>query len=432
MSGPCLAVAYSGGRDSSALLHATLAAAAPLGLAVVALHVHHGLSPQADAWLAHCEAQCRRWAARGRPIAFAHRRLAGAPQRGESVEAWARRERYAALHEMAEAHYASIVLLAHHRRDQAETLLLQALRGAGVAGLAAMPHSAQRGGVTWARPWLDVDPARIDAYVRRYRLQHIEDDTNADARFARNRLRLQVWPALIAAFPDAQNALAKSAHWAQEARACSEALAAIDLAAIADARGFDLAAWWGLVPERRSNALRGWLKGQTGVAPSSASMERLLCELTASATPARWPLGSFELRRYRGWLSCREIADPAALQSRVSTVAMTRAGHYALAGWGGSLRLRRVTQGGVALGTLAQARLVERTGGEQFQSAPDRPPRSLKKQFQSRGVPQWNRQGPLVYDEERLVFVPGLGIDARVLAAPGQAQVSLEWLADPS
>jgi tRNA(Ile)-lysidine synthase len=425
-----LAVAYSGGRDSSALLHATLAAAAPLGLAVVALHVHHGLNPQADAWLAHCEAQCRRWAARGRPIAFVHRRLAGAPQRGESVEAWARRERYAALQQMAEAHEASIVLLAHHRRDQAETLLLQALRGAGVAGLAAMPASAQRSGITWARPWLNVDPARIDAYVRRYKLRHIDDGSNADRRFARNRLRLQVWPALVEAFPDAQAALAKSALWAQEARACCDALAAIDLTTIADACGLDLAAWSALAPERRSNALRAWLNAQTGVAPSSASMERLLRELTASAAPALWPLGGFELRRYRGRLGCNEIAEPAALAPRVSTVAMTRAGHYPLVGWGGSLRLRRVRQGGVALDALARARLVERTGGEQFQSAPGRPPRSLKKQFQARGVPQWNRQGPLVYDDARLVFVPGLGIDARVLAVPGQAQVSLEWIAN--
>ncbi len=430
MSKSCLAVAYSGGRDSSALLHATLAAAAPLGLCVVALHVHHGLNADADAWLAHCAAQCRRWATRGHTITFDHRRLASSPQRGESVEAWARRERYAALREMAAAHRARVVLLAHHRRDQAETLLLQALRGAGVAGLAAMPRVVEREGITWARPWLDVDPARIDAYVRRYRLRHIEDGSNADPRFARNRLRLQVWPTLIAAFPDAPSALVASAGWAQEARACADALAEIDIATIADEGGLDLAAWAALAPERRSNALRYWLRLLMGASATTASVQRLLHELPASPAPARWPLGDFELRRYRGRLTCRDVANTAAPTPRATTLAITGAGRYCLEGWGGSLRVRRVTHAGIALGALGQARLLERSGGEQFQAAPDRPARSLKKQFQARGKPQWERQGPLIYAGEKLVFVPGLGIDARALAAPGQAQVGLEWLAD--
>ncbi|HET6599350.1 MAG TPA: tRNA lysidine(34) synthetase TilS, partial [Burkholderiaceae bacterium] len=146
-----VAVAYSGGRDSTALLHATLAAAAPLSVHVVALHVHHGLSPNADAWLAHCDAQCARWARRGHPLTFAAQRLATQPARGESVEAWARSARYAALAEMALAHGATLVLLAQHRRDQAETFLLQALRGAGVAGLAGMPRGVERAGIVWQR-----------------------------------------------------------------------------------------------------------------------------------------------------------------------------------------------------------------------------------------------------------------------------------------
>ena len=123
-----VAVAYSGGRDSTALLRATLEAAAPFGVEVLALHVHHGLSTAADAWLEACSAQCERWSRRGFAVGFDFRCLAGSPGRGESVEAWARIGRYRALREMALAHGATLVLLAHHRRDQAETLLLQALR----------------------------------------------------------------------------------------------------------------------------------------------------------------------------------------------------------------------------------------------------------------------------------------------------------------
>src|SRR3954468_10368457 len=154
-SRPRVAVAYSGGRDSTALLYATLQVARPLGVEVVALHVHHGLNIRAEAWLAHCKAQCEAWARDGHSVVFSSRRIQEAPARGESVEAWARRQRYAALREMAIEHHASLVLLAHHRRDQAETFLLQALRGGGMAGLAGMPRQVEREGITWARPWLD-------------------------------------------------------------------------------------------------------------------------------------------------------------------------------------------------------------------------------------------------------------------------------------
>lgn len=433
MAPACVAVAYSGGRDSSALLHATLAAAAALDITVAALHVHHGLMSNADAWLSHCERQCRRWAASGHRLVFDHRSLAGKPARGESVEAWARRERYAALREMAAAQGASAVLLAHHRLDQAETFLLQALRGAGVAGLAAMPQAAERDGITWLRPWLNVDPAQIGAYLRRHRIACVEDDSNADPRFARNRLRLQVWPALIAAFADAQQALATSAGWAQEARACTDALAAIDLVGIVEGRRLDLDAWNALPPARRSNTLRSWLKLQTGRSASSSEVQRLLDELPVSRAPARWPLGGFELRRYRGQLVCGAIAPGAtsnsAPRARATALAVTRAGNYALAGWGGVLRATRVKQGGAPLDALAQLRLVDRRGGEQFQRSPDRPPRSLKKQYQDRAVPAWERQGPLLYSGDSLLFVPGLGIDARAVAQPGEAQMHLVWIA---
>ena len=122
-----VAVAYSGGRDSAALLHATLMSAQTSGWQVVALHVNHGLSAHAGEWERFCADQCESWAAQGLAVRFASSRLSTRPQAGDSIEAWARRERYAALRTMAVAHGAGVVLLAHHRRDQAETLLLQAL-----------------------------------------------------------------------------------------------------------------------------------------------------------------------------------------------------------------------------------------------------------------------------------------------------------------
>jgi tRNA(Ile)-lysidine synthase len=213
-----VAVATSGGRDSIALLHATLHCAKALGLRVVALHVHHGLMPDADAWASNLEACCTRWADLGWPLSFACTRLTGRPGRGDSVEAWARRERYAALARMARKAGASLVLLAHHRRDQAETVLLQALRGAGPAGLAAMPRSVERDGLTWARPWLAQPAQAIDAYVEGHGLLFVVDPSNADPRHARSRLRASVMPPLREAFPEAETALATVARQAHEAR----------------------------------------------------------------------------------------------------------------------------------------------------------------------------------------------------------------------
>lgn len=421
-----IAVAWSGGRDSTALLHATLAAAAPLGLEVVALHVHHGQSPHADDWAGFCEQQTVRWRRRF-PIRLRVARLEGRPARGESIEAWARRERYKALRRLAMEEGAEAVLLAHHRLDQAETVLIQALRGGGVAGLAGMPKEIERDGVHWIRPWLDRDPAEIAAYVRRHRLRHIEDDSNADARFARNRLRLQVWPAIERAFPQASSTLADTAAWAQQAAVCLDELASLDLAGTADERGLAIAPWSALGAERRANALRHWLRKCLGRPAPASLVGRLMAELPA-VRQASWEEQGGLLRLYRGRLQwSAKVPASAPEPPRAAALSIVRAGLYPLPGWGGSLRVVRVREGGVPLAWLAHLELRERGGGEQFQAGLGRPPRSLKKQFQAQALPAWERSGPLVFSGGQLVFVPGLGLDARVLGLPGQPLVQLSW-----
>jgi tRNA(Ile)-lysidine synthase len=328
---------------------------------------------------------------------------------------------------MAMAHAAPIVLLAHHQRDQAETLLLQALRGAGTAGLAGMPRRVVRDGIDWARPWLDQPRAAIDAYVRQHRLKHIEDDSNADARFARNRLRLQVWPALSAAFPQAEATLATAATWAQEAHAALDELARSDLARVADAQGLRIDDWLALSPARRSNALRAWLRQQKGVDPTANLVRRLL-EALPQRRSARWPTASAELRVYRGVLRCESRADEAIAHTRERLLSIGGAGAYELPGWSGTLHADAVREMGVPLAWLAHLELHERSGGEQFQAGVNRPPRSLKKQFQDAAVPAWERIGPLIYSGGQLVFVPGLGLDARVIGLPGQPAVALRWV----
>jgi len=426
-----VAVACSGGRDSTALLYATLLAAAGSGLTVHALHVHHGLSAHADDWLEHVEHQCMRWERDGLPVRFHAQRLALSPRRGESVEAVARTARYAALRRMALAADTDLVLLAHHRRDQAETLLLQALRGGGVAGLAGMPAEVRRDGITWARPWLAQSPEAIAAYVRHHRLNHIEDDSNADLRFARNRLRLNVWPALSAAFPAAEAALADAATWAQQAHAALTDLAAIDLAACRRGDLLDLAAWQQLAPHRAGHLLRAWLREISARTPGADELQRLLRELPGRA-PATWLLCGGRLTRYRGLL--RFVPDlhasepPPKAPVREHLLSITRAGRYLLPGWGGVIVARRVRQGGASLPRLVALTLAERRGGERFRLAAGRPSRSLKHQYQAAGVPPWQRDGPLLFSDGALVFVPGLGLDAGVLAVAGESQLALTWV----
>jgi tRNA(Ile)-lysidine synthase len=425
-----VAVATSGGRDSTALLHATARASQGHRVEVAALHVHHGLNPAADDWQQHLQRQCARWARAGLPVRFITTRLVGAPARGESIEAWARRGRYEALAQMARDAGARIVLLAHHRRDQAETLVLQALRGAGPAGLAAMPREAERDGLLWCRPWLDLPAAGIEAYIARYRLTHIEDDSNRDTRFDRNRLRHEVWPVLLAAFPQAETALAQAARLSQQAAELVNEVASADLSVLQDGpdAGITVAAWKALLPARRAAVLRHWLRPSAEEGVRETLIERLLLELPRART-ARWPVDArCELRLYRGHLTLARLA-PLTAPVDPAPIRLDQPGRLALPAWGGTLELSPVKQGGVSRSLLVHASLRERQPGDQFQLAPRSTPRGLKKQFQALGVPAWQRSGPIVAAADQVIFVPGLGIDARALAAPDEPQLAIRWQA---
>jgi tRNA(Ile)-lysidine synthase len=438
---PVVAVAVSGGRDSLCLLHATMRAARALGLRVLALHVHHGLLPEADGWARDLSARCARWARAGWPLECRIVRLDGAPARGDSVEAWARRERYAALAREAHAAGASLVLLGHHRRDQAETVLLQALRGAGPAGLAAMPAQAARGGLVWARPWLHHTHDAIDAYAARHRLARAAavDPSNADPRHDRSRLRRDVMPPLRAAFPQAEAALAAVARQAGEARAVLDEVAAADLAAIGAGQTLPHADWLMLSIARRANALRAWLGARLAGGVPETLVQRLLAEWHGGSRGA-WPAGEgATLRAWRGALGC--IVDEAAQEAgdrtieRAPPVARTiridAPGDVAIPGWRGHLEVLAATSQGLPArpgGWVLQART--RAGGEQFARTPRGTPRALKKQFQAADVPVWLRDGPLLWHGDALVFVPGLGVEARARAPEGGAQWRLVWRPD--
>ncbi|MGE5453166.1 MAG: tRNA lysidine(34) synthetase TilS [Acidobacteriota bacterium] len=440
-----IAVAYSGGRDSTALLYATaLAARAHDACPVIALHVHHGISEQADDWLVHAQQQCAAWAAQGLPVQLVHRRLSLTLCAGDSVEAVAREARYAALADMAKQAGADCVLLAHHRQDQAETFLLQAMRGAGVAGLSGMPGEVAREGLIWYRPWLNRDRAEIEAYVRLHGLAYIDDDTNQDQRYARNRLRLAVMPTLRAEFPHVDRALAQSAQHSADANWCLQQWARRELAELvvpdSDGRALKAGPLLARPGAERREILRHWFVQLTGRALSKTWVDRLDAELSAGASPdrqAHWP--DVALGLYRGELSWHGDSLQHARAGVASVrddevVCIGGPGSYPLPHWGGVLHVQEAgpDELGVSWSCLAELRVRARTGGENFQIAANRPARILRKQFQALGVPAWLRDAPLFYAQDQLVLVPALGMDARISTVSAQSRARLTWLSLPA
>jgi tRNA(Ile)-lysidine synthase len=269
-----LGIAYSGGADSTALLHA---AAQRWPGQIEALHVHHGLQHAADDFEDHCAATCD---ALGVPLHVGRVDARHAP--GESPEDAARRARYATLAALAQAHDLRHVALAQHADDQVETMLIALSRGAGLDGLAGMPRQIERHGIAFHRPLLDVHASALREWIAAAGVAHIDDPSNADLRYTRNRIRLQVLPALAAALPQFRETFARSARNAAKASGLLAEVAAGDIAAAGSPPA--LAALRVLPRERLANALRHWLKREHGAVPSEAQLDQLLDQIEACST----------------------------------------------------------------------------------------------------------------------------------------------------
>ena len=273
-----LAVALSGGADSTALLHAC---AKRWPGQVRAVHIHHGLQSAADAFAAHCQTLC---AQRAVPLVVVRVKAQHAP--GQSPEDAARVARYTALTQavMHDPQLSGVrdLALAQHADDQVETLLLALSRGAGVPGLASMPETWERDGLRWHRPWLRVAGAQLRAWLNAENVHWIEDPTNQDARYTRNRIRAQVLPALDTAFSGWRDTFARSASHCAAAQEALDELAAID--ALHTGVPPRIEALQALSAARRVNLLRYWLRLHHHTRPSTAQLEALLVQIQACTT----------------------------------------------------------------------------------------------------------------------------------------------------
>jgi tRNA(Ile)-lysidine synthase len=434
-----VAIALSGGLDSSALLHLAHAwsrTATPVaGEAprLYAFHVHHGLSPNADAWLAHCEREC---AALG--IVFAARRIT-LGDKSSGTEAAARKQRYAALGGMCREHGVNLLLTAHHQDDQAETILLQLLRGSGPAGLSGMdtanraPSLLGSADILLARPLLSASRTDLEAYAREHGIAHIEDESNADQRYARNALRHSVMPQLERAFPGYQDRFARSARHAQSAQRLLDELAADDVKAClagegADA-GLDITLLRTMSEDRCNNLLRHWFAQRNIRLPSTS----WLAEMREQALTAREDANlrvthpDCEVRRHRDRLYLAPRHEP--LPDDDQHFRWTGEASIAFPQFGGILHFELAAEG-LDPDWLRQQLLSigKRQGGERLKPAANRPTRDLKHHYQSLGVPAWQRErAAIVSIPGQLLYAAGIGMDCHKMTLGQASHIVFRW-----
>ncbi len=456
--GGSILLGLSGGVDSVVLLHLLHQLSPRNEWRLSALHVHHGISPQADAWAVFCADLCARC---GIPLQIVHVDIA--PLREMGIEAAARKLRHEALSRQP----VDFIALAHHLDDQVETLLLQLLRGAGVKGAAAMPcvkrvasHTPSPGqGEGWGggekltltpppillRPLLNVARSELLAYAQQHALQWVEDDSNADDAYPRNFLRHRVLPLLEQRFPAYRETLARSARHFADAAILLDELAAQDAHMLPSppggelARGpakgegdlpLEVARLQTLSQPRAKNLLRYFLATQGAPIPDStrlAEMLRQLCHARSDAA-VRITFGDWQVRCYRG----KVYAFPMLPEPDMEFCAPWR-GEAALAlpELGGSLHFEACMGYGLSLKKLQQATVTVRLrrGAEHIRLDNKRPTRTLKNLLQEHGIPPWQRDTlPLLFCGGELVCVPGVAIGYVYRAQPDEAGVMVNWL----
>lgn len=380
LRGKKVVVGLSGGVDSVVLLHAL-----SRHLPVRAVHVHHGLSPNADAWARFCRAYCRSLDV---PITLRRVRVR---KDGKGVEAAAREARYAAFEKLP----VEAIALAHQLDDQAETVLMNLLRGAGARGASGMPAARRQRGKLLVRPLLDVPREAIVDYARAHALAWIEDESNAVEDLTRNFIRRRIAPLLVERYPRWREALARAARHFSRAEVDAQQL------------------------------VRAFLAERGLRAPSEAKLAEMVRQLAAGASGALIEHDGARWRLYRG-----KLVEAGSQAQPFAPIEWRGERRVPLPALGGELVFRRVRGAGIDIAQMKKhgMRVRLRAGGERLQPDARRPRRTLKNLFQEAGIPAWQRDRlPLLFDGDTLVWAAGLGIDARYQAKSGEAGWLPQW-----
>lgn len=425
-----LIVALSGGVDSVVLLHLLAALSPKMQFTLSAVHVNHGISANADKWGKFCCDLCRTLDI---PLKTARLKISREP--GVSLEAAARDARYQVFGKLK----ADYVVLAQHLDDQAETLLLQLLRGAGAKGLGAMPLVREQSAGTGKRaassaprilrPLLEMPRSEIEAYARSNQLHWITDESNADVSFDRNFLRHEIFPVLEQRFPSYRTTFLRTSRHLAEASALLDELAAADGSNCSSAGKLQVEGLRKLDSPRAKNLLRHTLAQQGVTLPSTVKLEEILRQLLSSRPDAKFHIafGDTEIRCFKGALHVRPLAVPA-------TTDWLLAWHgeklLAIPGLGGTISFSPRKGTGINLSKLMEKAVTirPRQGGERLRPDCKRPRRSLKNLLQEAVLPPWEREMlPLLFSGKHLVWVPGIGIDCEFQAAAGEPGLVVKW-----
>jgi tRNA(Ile)-lysidine synthase len=412
-------VAFSGGLDSTVLLHQLMCwRQENPDIQLRAIHIHHGLSANADGWVAHCRQRCQQWDI---PLEVVHVTLV---DEGKGTEAHARLARYTAFREALMPE--EVLVTAQHLNDQCETFLLALKRGSGPAGLSAMPAQADFAGTKLLRPLLNTSRASLLQWAQDHALSWIEDESNQDDTYDRNFLRLRVVPTLAERWPHFAEAVARSAALCGEQEQLLDELLTDELATLMDRDGTLAIAPLEMLSEvRRAALLRRWLAQQQAPMPSREMLQRLWSEVALAREDANPCLrfGDFEIRRFQHrlwWLKTHvsQTDNVIAWPSPFSLLTLPD-----------NLGELRLTPGGmirapaendivsVRFKAPGMLRIVGRNGS-----------RKLKKIWQELGVAPWLRDTtPLLFYGETLIAAAGQFVTQDGLVEDGNG-VQLEWI----
>jgi tRNA(Ile)-lysidine synthase len=424
---PNLLLAFSGGLDSVVLLHLLVETNKTLPFQLRALHVHHGLSKNADAWADFCQATCAKLNV---PLTLSKVKIN--KNSGLGLEATAREARYnALLNTDADFICPDFILLAHHQDDQAETLLLQLARGAGVKGLAGMGSVNNK----LLRPLLDTPRSTLEAYAKQCNLTWIEDESNLDTKFDRNFMRHEILPKLERQYPAIKQTISRTAQHMAEADALLDELAEIDIKkCLLNSQQLQLAPLAKLSGARVNNALRWWLLQNNCDAPSAAQLQQISQQLFHAKSDANVKIrlsANLILQRFQGSAYLLKNVQEGDAEYQRSAFSLPWQGEKTIIlpdqsrlffseKLGEGIAMRHVENG--------QLNIRYRRGGETLKPEENRPNRSLKSLFQTSQVPPWQRERlPLLFVNDELAMLPNIAVAAALKAKPDELGLFIKW-----
>lgn len=428
-----IAIGYSGGLDSSVLLALMVQFSRKNDISLVALHINHSLSPNADAWQWHCHNVCQ-----NSGIGFAHAKVFVA-QDGQGLESAARAKRYSALGRLCHQNEVGLLLLAHHLDDQAETMLMQLFRGTGLRGLAGMdefnyaPTLLGTDKVLIARPLLEYPRAGLEDYASFRKIAHIEDESNQELRYQRNAIRHLLMPVIEQLAPNFSERLFRTSQHIRSANSLLDEFAKADLAVCQHEHALRVDYLKTLVSDRVNNVFRHWLTSKHIKLPSTAKLQEILSQLLNAREDARVtiPHENVVLHRFDGliFVVALDKNEPFSGQIRYRWKGESSKYFPELKG----TLLFKVGSIGVSIDLLLNNDLLimRRQGGERLRLAKNRPSRDMKSHFQSLKIPFWQREYlPFIYLNGQLFFVGLLGLDAGFVLEDTANCISLEWHTD--